>query len=436
MHGNEELPEKTNVITKELSLEKTYIFRQHNHLYIFLLRKNIVNKNVLVLILAIPLSKDESENQGFFIKEGELTTKLNTFFHNDYPTLSERFWLGGLNVNKNENLRFCVNTGFRVIIELFNNKLYSHSEQELLEIGDSESMLNRIKYGVREHNTTFVFDNNFLFVDLRIVFISYTSDHAQNKEQKNIVVRKFIDKSVVAWTKTITENRNTFLNESPTFAFNRIKYIKRIEKTDKFEVQIGPHEITFSVSFDEKTEANPKIQIRGREPLGEAVELTKLSLAGINVVELTLENSFVFYFATPKFFWEKDLGAKDIFFFVHYNVRKNSENSNKSLHKYISVFYPLVKSKTSFTIESELEHEKTTLITFKRIFKEGCLSFQVEILMTASKIEKFELPPVSDKTHPELKVVYATLQKPLNQVFNGTLFKSKIKETKTCCGLV
>ena len=48
---------------------------------------------MLVLILALPLSKEESENEDFFIKEQELITKLNTFFHDTYPSLSERFWL-------------------------------------------------------------------------------------------------------------------------------------------------------------------------------------------------------------------------------------------------------------------------------------------------------------------------------------------------------
>ena len=189
---------------------------------------------------------------------------------------------------------------------------------------------------------------------------------------------------------------------------------------DEFSVQVGPQEIVFSVCFDEKAETNPKIRVEERE-------LTKLASVGINTVEFTLKNSFVFYFVTPKFLWEKDLNAEDIFFFVHYNVRKNSENPNKSLHKYVSFFYPLVEPELSFRIDSELELEKPILVTFKRVFENKCLSFYAEICTIASKIERFELPPVSDKIRPELKVVYKTLLKPLNRVFNGTLYKSKIK---------
>ena len=414
-NGATKLPTNYNTVAKELSFTNKYYHKGQDWLYILFLKKDTVDKNTAyTLVLALPLSKEEPEENENFIEKQKIKTKLRAFFQSKSFVIWKTFWLAKIHVTEDEYVNFCAFLEFEVVLNFSNNKVYSHSKDNLLEVTGDHTVLDEMKFGVAPYNTTLTFSNTFAFVGSKIV-------HVGNRENTtDWIVRKFFTNSVVVWAETITKERDIFLNRLPTFEFDKINYSTEDKQTDEFATCLGTHKITFSFGLDEKTEMGPKLQIKGGNPFDTATKLKQLSFAGMVVTRFFLNDSSVFHFVTPQFVCDEALDAEYLVYLVHYGVDDFKHGSKR-------VFYPLAESEVF--LEIMLEHENPFFVTLKKSFENNCLLFRPEIHLDILKVEEFELPLHSDGSRPDLEYVYTTLFLPIEKVFNGALIKTQIEET-------
>ena len=427
-YGTKELSDDHNAIIKELSFTKRYYCKGKRWLYIMLLKNNLTETNEFyVLILALPITKEESENDEIVLKKEKLRTKLGALFHNSGFIIFRTTWLVKIYIKEDRYLCFYTFLNFEIILKLSDNKLYSYSEHDLVEFPEDHPVLSEIEYGVKEYNTALYFNKNFMLIRSKIIHISYLeSSLDRNELTAKFVVRKFFADSIVIWAETITEQGNVFLTREPTLEFDRFEYAESTNEVDEFAARVGLYKVGFLFGFYEKAEADPKVRVEGGEIFDTAITLKKLVFFGMNVTKFTLKNFFVFHFVVPKFFYKETFGAEYIIFLMHYDSNKHSESFENSFYISERVFYPLTKPEISF--ELDLEGGNPFFVTLKRIFENDCLSFLIEAKIVDASVEHFELPLVPDKSYPELQYVYTALQKPLEKAFNGALVKPMVEE--------
>ena len=220
------------ITPKHLEPEKVFWYQSQLNQYFFLLKQIQINSHEFyILTLDLPFTKIQLTNDQMNIEKVIFDAIFKDFFSYDMKQVYHSIWLLKISINENEYLKFRVFEYLEIILKFFDNNLYSYSKFDFLEFTANKFIYNRFDYGVKYFNTKLVFDETFLLIGIKIIYVVYKDYGSDSNEiKKDWIIRNFIDESSVVWVETISEQNDVFLKGSPASKIGNL-ILNKTEKT-------------------------------------------------------------------------------------------------------------------------------------------------------------------------------------------------------------
>ena len=310
-----------------------YRFEGEEHQYLVMLKPNLDRGTIDMLFLELPFSKEEigSDHAYMFLSDKEANSRLKEFFRTEASSLFEKIIF--VEINAKEDKYFCFDSfeGFRFAVIRSNDELYLQSNVELekchpLFLG----FFSAIKFGSRSYGQTLFFDEIFLGVESKVVYVSYDEE----------THRRFFVGFDIGWTETITEKQKIVPKRAPTFEDKKVDWIDTKEPKDECMIKVGLHQVVLSFAFEGQIDENPEIRIKGTETFDVETKLEeKLAVSKMTLTKFVFRNTDVLYIAVSRFSFESDL--VDSYQGVTVLMVVNMESNGKNLWKYELISYEL-----------------------------------------------------------------------------------------------
>ena len=403
----------------ELSFEKKYWYKGKEYSYLLIFDGDMSAKRVCVLLLPLPFSSKEMENENMFKKEPEVEAKLRKFFYESAHFIYTFTAVVKVILEENLFFRFETLDEFKLVLNLANNKLFLYSTFELKEFNNaSQSIFNPVKYGIKYYKQNLLFDGAFSSVEIRYVYIAYD----RNGQNVNPVVRRFPFYYNSTWTETIVEQQNVFLKQFPIFDFNENKLIRTKQTEDKFTVQVSLHEVSLAFDLHESAKEGPDVRIKGIEVFDTALEPKKLKITKLQGVTITLSDMDLLHVIVPGFQFEGDFDSQKLMFLLFYRYEYEVDGFKRSSEDDVFFDYPL--DEPSFVYELETYETKKFYVKLEKFVENNDLLFLITVLdLDFFATINFELPIILNEKGLKFQFVYMGLNSYLGTVYNGAIIR-------------
>ena len=419
---------------KQLTLEETFWYKTQKEQYLVLLKQSRINLHeVYVLMLNLPFEKDQVTTNQIEIRNSVINISLEELFSRINYKLYYSTWLVKINANESEYFNFELFKRFEMTLAFFENHLYSYSNFNLLETSEDNFLFDRFDYGVKYFNTKLVFDNTFLFIGTKFVYVVYkyySSD--SNDESRKQITRNFLVESIIVWTETITEGNKVFLSENTKSLNWHLTWPETKNEKDKFTFPIGSNKLGLTFAFSDEAETVPKVCVDETELYGTTKELNSLELAAMTVSEIDLGGLDMLRVITPKFIFSSNFSVTHIAFFVYYDSFRYSAEYGKMVRQnYQFIFYSL--DRPDFSLFTGIMHKRSSfiIIVLKKVLENGCLYFKTETNLEIFPKNEYELSQVSDGSRSDLDWVYTYLEMFSHKSVNGSFVGSNKEKDQT-----